>query len=273
MGRDSKCVIQDIFTFDCGNYPSVELMHIADTHIGDKNMDIEAIYDVRKWVLEKKGRRFITIGGDILNAALKNSISDVYDEMYTVDQAIDRFCEIFEPISKYIICVTDGNHDRRITKAIGLDPVKIICARLNVRYYAGEAFFRIDVGHDKKGSKDKRRPIRYYVYMNHGYGGGRMVGSTINTAAKAREVVVADLYLSSHTHKPSITPYAIYEFGKIDTAHGSKQGINKREQYVVISKGFLKRGGYAIEKVYAPLSDHSAVITLNGREKEMSATI
>lgn len=245
---------------------AMEIMAVGDFHLGDPNHSPKILDDIVEWASESENR-FITIDGDIFNAAITSSISDVYSEEFTMDKCMELFGEFIDKITpeKILVCI-DGNHDQRVWKSVGIDPVRYVCSSRGVRYSQGEAYLTIKLG-SWNPNKANPRMIMYTLFVTHGVGGGRTAGGKINTLLRLSEIVIADIYIQGHQHDPVIKPKKIYEF--------SSQGnsVVERDQIFIVTGSCLERGGYAVAKAYSPVSHVSPVITLSGREKKIQASI
>lgn len=254
------------FVLEHPELDSMEIMCVGDFHIGDKSHAPEVLNEIREWV-KKKDNRFIVIDGDIFNAALTSSVSDVYSEEYTLDECMDIFGEFIDSVTPdKILACTDGNHDQRVWKSVGIDPVKYVCTTRGVRYNNGQLFLTVKLGSQKKG-KDKNRMVRYEIFVTHGVGGGRSAGGKVNSLMRLGEIVVADVYVQGHQHDPVVKPKTIYEWS------GNGTSIVERNQLFVVTGSCLERGGYAVAKAYAPVTKKSPVVILHGDEKKIEATI
>lgn len=256
------------FIVEYPNLNQMEIMCVGDFHIGDKNFSQEAFNDIIEWV-GGNDNRFIVIDGDIFNAAITSSISDVYSEEYTLDECMTKFGEFIDEIGseKILVCI-DGNHDQRVWKSVGIDPVKYVCHNHGVRYASGEAYLTLKVGtyFDRKGN-DKNRAVTYRLFVTHGVGGGRSSGGKLNNLMRLSEIVVADIYVQGHQHDPVIKPRVINEWN----CQGNS--IVERNQMFVVTGSCLERGGYAVNKAYPPVCTKSPVLTLSGVEKKIKASI
>lgn len=260
-------IVNRLHTCDLGNVESAQLLVMGDLHLGDAHTDEDMIRAGVKW-LTAEPNRWAVIAGDILNAGLKSSVSDVYSEAYTVGDAKKAFARIVAPARERIIAVVSGNHDHRVYKETGDDAAEDACFRAGVPYFGGEAFLRLMVGHHEGKGQAVRSPIAYTGYMTHGFGGGRMVGGKANNLLRLRDIVAADWYASGHTHTPVVLPQVTWE---CDANHGN---VIEREQMFVATGASLDRGnGYAVRFGFPALAKCWPVITFDGRRKHMSATV
>lgn len=260
-------IVHRLHTCDLGNVDSAQVLIMGDLHLGDSHTDEDMIRTAAKW-LTAEPNRWAVIVGDLLNAGLKDSVSDVYSEAYTVDEAIDRFALLMEPVRTRILAAVSGNHDHRIYKATGMDAAKQACFKAGVPYFGGEAFLKLQVGHYEWLDKAKRSPVVYTGYITHGFGGGRMVGGKANNLLRLRDIVSADWYASGHTHTPIVLPQVTCE------CDASRGNVIEREQMFVATGASLDRGdGYAVRFGFPALAKCWPVITFNGAHKHMSASV
>lgn len=254
------------FVLEYPEFGELDIMAVGDFHIGDKYFAPQCLDEISKWVKADKNR-FVTIDGDIFNAALTNSISDVYSEEYTLDESMALFGDFIDDVTpSKILAVVDGNHDQRVWKSVGIDPVKYVCSTKGVRYGGSEAFLTIKLG-NWENRKNNSRKVTYNVYMTHGVGGGRSAGGKLNSLMRLSDIVVADLYIQGHQHDPVVKPKTVYTF------NSRGDSVVERQQMFVVTGSCLERGGYAVAKAYPPVTTVSPIIHLDGSKKHMTATV
>lgn len=251
---------------DLGDFDDVELMVIADLHIGDPTFDEKMLKAVAKWVNDADNR-YVVIAGDIFNAGLKDSVSSVYNESMTLQQALDYFrSDVVDVLGAgNIVAVIRGNHDNRVVKSVGLDPVAVACELNGLTYCGAEGYITLSVGDWGRGKK--RSPVKYLMFLTHGTGGGRTVGSKVNALMRHSDIVVADIYVQGHTHQPLVVPDVIY------VPDTRRERIVERDQLFVNAASFIKRDSYAKDFSFAPQSRKHPVIMLSGREKSLEGII
>jgi hypothetical protein len=251
---------------DLGNVESAEICVSGDWHIGDPAFNKKLLRGMIDWGKEKENRYYM-FTGDMLNCAIASSVSDTHKEIMDVDSAIDILIDIFKEIGpeKILSCVV-GNHCNRNIKTTGVDPLRRCCELAGVPYDGIEAYLTLKVG-DYRSHKDGRAPVSYHAFMTHGVGGGRAAGSSVNAVQRHANTVVASIYAQGHSHKPSVTTSAIYEFDS------KGESIVEREQIYVVNGSLLNRDGYAKSFCFAPISHKFPVITLCGHKKKTSAEL
>lgn len=245
----------------------ITIYPVSDLHIGDElfNEEVWTVF-IKKVMSEENS--YITIGGDMMNTALKNSVTNIYESTMRPREQKDWLTEQLRPLAEKgkILAVVPGNHEFRSAKEVDANPLYDVCARLGIEhlYRENAGFFAIRMG-DIKGN-GKRNPT-YTCCMLHGAGGGRKTGSGINRNEEfASTYEGIDLFIFGHTHKPLAT-----KPNKIVFDSRNKQ-ILERQTLVVISSAWLKYGGYALKGMMNPASIAPQRIYLRGDWKEMKYT-
>lgn len=266
MGKSKKVAAKTI-QCDLGNYESAEILVIADLHLGDATFDKQMMSNTGKWVNAKENR-YVVIAGDIFNAGLKDSVSSVYNETMTMQEALDYFkTDVVDVLGKdNIIAVIRGNHDNRVVKNVGLDPVHIACELNDLTYCGAEGYITLSIG-DWKSRSERRTPIKYLMFLTHGCGGGRMMGGKVNGLHRNSNIVVADIYVQGHTHQPIVFPDVTY------VADSQCKNIIEKEQLFVNASSFIHRDSYAKDFGFSPQSHKHPVITLSGVDKTLEGAI
>lgn len=254
-----------IHEVDLGNLESAYIIPISDMHIGDPMFDAEKFFGYRQWIQDTPNA-YIVLNGDILNTAIKNSVSDIYSEVLSPKEALETAVKIFTPVKDRILCIVGGNHERRIYKETGMDITEILASKLGVHYAGDECYLKIKIG-KAVGKHGNGKPIIYTCYQTHGWGAGRTAGAKVNNLAKMADIVLADIYIASHTH---------FMTGHQDVYMIPDKSSNKLvevKRTYVSSGAFLKRGGYAVTKGYPHSKLGSPRIRLNGTKKDVHLSI
>ena len=115
------------------DYPAswdhANLYPLADLHIGDPH-SLSGLIAERMEQIKNDPNGLVILNGDLLNTALRHSVSDVYGEKLTPMGQIERLVDILTPIKNKIIGVTTGNHEYRVYKEDGLDIMRLVCREL-----------------------------------------------------------------------------------------------------------------------------------------------
>lgn len=207
---------------------------LGDTHIGSKECDLELL---KQWVemVKNDPDGAVVIIGDIMNMGLRNSKSNVYEEVLNPMQQKELTYELLNPIADKIIAGCSGNHEYRSVKEVGTNPLYDVFCRMRIedRYRENACFLKLTVG------KNGRNPNTYGVVLTH--------GSSKNKDEKwTYSVDGADVFISGHTHLGTHQPC-----GKIrmDLSHDKVKTVGY--QHIVVLP-FQSYGGYAVRGKYMP---------------------
>jgi len=230
----------------------VYLVPLGDLHLGSKNSKFALFKKEVEWVSVHKSA-YIFLMGDLLDTALTNSVSSTFDQTLTLGSAQQSIREVLEPVKNRVLGAITGNHEARLEKTAGFNPLQSLCAFMDIPYAGYSAVLRFRIGKYKR--KDGRiSPAQEYVfYAHHSTGGGRTAGGKINRAAKLMDIFEgADSYIIGHNHaKISASPIRFY----LSKSGNGKAAIKKREIKLIDAGSFLDwDDSYAEQKMLAPMS-------------------
>lgn len=247
-----------------GNDP-IHIYLIADLHYG-------AIEFLRnEWAAFCKrvmadDKAYIITAGDMINNATRSSISDVFRETASPGTQKYWLAEQLEPFikKKKILCMTDGNHERRSEKDADLNPMFDVAMQLNCPdiYRADLAFLKLQFGNIKG---DGEHNPTYVIAVTHGAGGGALTGSSVNKSEKTAAYFDGiDVLVTAHTHKGHISKPAKYVVNKHNNT------VKYSTTTVIGCTSWLEWGGYAMRKLMPPatVADPQQLILL-GNKKEV----
>lgn len=254
------------------DWPHANVYTLADLHIGDPHsIPTEITRRLQEAAQDPYG--LVILNGDLLNTALRHSVSDVYGELMSPMQQLQELVDMLRPIRDKIIGVTTGNHENRIYKSDGIDIMRMACRELGiVDRYAPEGiliFLRFGMRAAKtQHPKESRNPRQWYtIYSTHGSGGGRKEGAKAIRLADMAAAVDADCYIHSHTHLPMIMKQSFFR------ADASNCCAKPVEKLFVNTGAALDYGGYGQAQEFKPASFSTPVIHLEAKDKRMSATL
>lgn len=224
---------------------------LGDIHKGAQTHDRQLW---RQWLacLEDRGCASMLGTGDFLNTAIIGSKSDVYDETMTVGDAKRELRHELRALAETgrIDALAPGNHEDRITRAIGDCPIRDICDELDIPYIRAAALLVYTVG-----------DVEYEVYMRHGTGAGQSLAQL----AKSGQVIRADVYVTGHVHRQAVTADDFF------VRKGQKMARAKR--YFVSSGSFLGYENYAAQRGFAPGRLGAPRIFLDGRRWDIHISL
>lgn len=243
------------------DYDYLELGTLSDIHQGNPAFDYVAWRRAREWVLADEHRR-VVLNGDALEAAIKDSVGDVYDSL-SPQAEIEWLHEELFPIKDRILLWNEGNHDQRIRRVTGVDACAMLAREFGIPYSRGGTVLVTRFGARPSNGK----PLVYAGYFVHGWGGGRRPGSVVNQAEDLFRAVSVDYVVISHHHKP-----LIYKFVQLVPDTRNRKLVEK-ERLLVASSSFLGYAEYAEKVGLVPTSHAFPVIRLDGHEYRMSAAM
>ena len=254
------------------DWPHANVYTLADLHIGDAHCDESEVL-ARVKAVQDDPYGLCILNGDLMNTALRNSVSDVYGEVLSPMEQINYLVTMLRPISGKVIGVTAGNHENRVYRSDGIDVTRLVCRELGIEEkYAPEGvliFLRFGTRSAKGGHlNDGRNPRQWYsIYATHGSGGGRKEGAKAIRLADMAAVVDADIYIHSHTHLPMVMKQSFF---RADSSNCTAKQVSK----LFINTGaVLGYGGYGQSQEFKPSDISTPVIHLEAKHKRMSATM
>ena len=243
------------------NLKGIDIIPIADLHIGDVNCDMEMVQSLIDYVKNNKNV-YCVLNGDILDNAIMDSVGDTYSGTSPIAQ-LSMAVELLRPIKDKILAITSGNHCNRTYKKVGIDLMEIVARELGLQSIYAMDSITLLLRLGQLG--DSNRQIPYTLFVAHGGSGGSTVGGRVNGLQRYENVIDADVYIGSHTHQASIFPTSSY---RVDVRNNTLQLVNK----LFVSNGStLVYGGYAENKVMKPSTMTYPIISLNGKRKSASA--
>jgi predicted phosphodiesterase len=256
----------EIITHHFHENRDILLFPISDVHLGaSEHMEKEWAEFCRH--IEELPNAYIILGGDLINNATRNSVSNVFEETMRPREQKKVIAEMLMPIRDRILCSVSGNHERRSGKDADDDPTYDIMCKLDLEHLYREnmAFVKLQIG--KKDGDGMKNPT-YMLTVTHGAGGGMLTGGSVNRNERFGYVIDGmDCLIVGHTHKPFVTqPSKI----KIDPYNNK---VDIKPFKVVSSSSWLNYGGYAAQKMLLPSSHAPQTITLCGRKKDIKVTM
>lgn len=245
---------------------NIELIPLADLHIGDKHCDMDTIREKINYIKNNENV-YCLLNGDLMNNSTKQSVGDVYGEKLTPTEQVLMLRDLFAPIKHKILVVTTGNHEARTWKWDGIDLTKLLCSELDLedRYANESAFIFLRFG--KQSSHKLNAPVQYMIFVTHGSGGGRKEGAKAIRLADMASIVDADIYIHSHTHLPMIMKQSFYRT-ELRTSN-----VNIVPKLFVNTAAMLNYGGYGEAAEFKPASKETPHIFLNGKDKKFTAKL
>jgi len=258
-----KCIKHSL-----GDFDQIEILPLADLHIGDIHSDGKKINEWLAYIKDTPNC-FTILNGDLMNTAIKTSVSDTYLETLTPMEQLKQCVKLFEPLREKILLITQGNHEVRIAKNDSIDVTELFATQLQLsdRYSPASAMLFVQFG--KKTGHHSEQPMLYTIYCVHGSGaGGRKEGGKINRLAELANIIDADCYVMSHTHLPAIMRNSFY---RVDTRHCTTTKVDRL--FLNTSSTLDYAGGYGEFFSFKPNSLETPLLILDGHRHKMQAVL
>ena len=247
-----------IFTIDHTDKDKLSLYPIGDVHKGAAQ-HLEALF--QQWLRYLRDTENVAciFTGDGVNAAIPGSKSDPFEEKYPLQEAIDKLAADLQIARDKIDAAIAGNHELRSYRLTSLDPMKILADKLGIEAYDQTSMLlRYLVGDQT-----------YSVYLRHGTGNPATIGGMTNQMKASRDTVLADVYITGHTHKQLAFPLDIF----IPDYSGETPTMMRRKQFFVSSGSFVGYERYAQERGWAPTHPGAPRIYLDGTRHDVHVSL
>lgn len=213
------------------------IVPIGDVHIGDPAARIEEFQRLLEKV-QKNENWYILLVGDILNNAIKSSVSNVYNESMPPSEQKKFAVELLRPVASKILGMVSGNHEHRTAREVDQDVSLDIALALGIenRYCPEHLLVDIRVGR-----------ANFVFYLYHGHTATRYPGGTVNAHERiGLNLFGADFYVHGHAHRTYAIPYATYFYA---TNTGK---VHKKVWYDISVPPWSEWSGYAVRKQLRP---------------------
>ena len=188
---------------DCHDQP-IEVIPIADLHIGDPHADMSVIKSLIKGVHDNPNQ-YTVLCGDLMNTAIIGSKSDTYGETLRPSEQLERCADLLEPIKGKILAIVPGNHEERISRTAGSDMTRLLARELGL----------------------------LNVYSD-----------TTALVFLMSSIIDADIYIMGHTHQPAILEQASYRVVPQRHVAVRRQQMYINTASSLTYGGYGRRGGY-----------------------------
>jgi len=231
---------------DLSQFSQIYIVPLADFHEGSRDADHEVSDGYIQWIAERENA-FTILNGDMLNCAWKDSTPELWEDLITPDDAYTRLRARLQPIRDKIFMITRGGHEESIFRKVGTD----FMARL--AYDLGDIPYRPDGGMLGIKMALYGKPVYFFGYATHGWGGARTIGAKVKKVEELVNIADVDFYVLSHDHTQTI-----HRLNVLRPPRGSRFG-ERRPQYMEVDRklliqtgGFVKYSGYIRRKGYVP---------------------
>lgn len=235
------------------------LIPIGDLHRGDRHLSARGLGKLKgymDWVMAHKNA-YVFLMGDILNVASRTSKTNPFESMSGNDE-YEKAVKLFAPYKSRIIGCITGNHEERMYKDYGFNPLQPFCNELGIPYCGYSAAIHLRVGK----RKDRRNEYyqTYWGFAHHGTGGGTL-GAALNRKMKLQEIVHGmDWYMAGHDHQLIV--------GTRNVFIPKRDKIEHQRVHYIDTGSFLDWDGSYAEAAGMPVSKQGAPrLRFDGRER------
>ena len=247
-------------------YKKLDVHLLGDWHVGDPLCDYALVEEAVQVVADAPETACI-LCGDLCDMALRSSVGDCHGAVFGPMQQVETIVSLLEPLAAQgkVLGMVSGNHERRVYKQTGIDPMAFAAAQLGIsdRYSDGQLILFVRFGKEQKHD----HMMLYTMLVTHGAGGGRKEGGKLQRVADLQNIADCDIYCHGHTHLPGVFPT---RFLRVNNEHRTAA---MADHLFVCGGASLDYGGYAELDGMKPASKRFPVIHLSGGKKKFTATL
>ena len=220
QATQDKSVIRREFDLS-EEYDSVVAVFVGDWHIGTVDFDLEGAINVLEYTLRTPNAVMFCLG-DMLNTAILNSVSDMFEDIAYPQEQWQLFVDLFHQVAEQnkLAVLHTGNHERRVTKQTGLDPV--LQAAVAIDEKDAHAPFHAETTIKIKCTQSPTGYFEIPLVTHHGDGGNPELFSDIN-----KDTLVNAM---GHTHN-----FQVWNKTLLTHDHVSNKHIKKEELEIMIA--------------------------------------
>jgi hypothetical protein len=172
-----------------------ELVFFGDWHYGYPTCLID---DIKRMIRICLNENFhVLLMGDLMEAGLPGTPGDVFKQIMPPQEQLEDIIELLRPLAsrRLIVGAYRGNHEKRIWRVTGIDPMRVICASLKVPYLGAAMWNLFYVGKQS-----------YKIYALHGSSRARLLWTKIKSAVDIAQDVApnANVVAMGHVHENTV---------------------------------------------------------------------
>lgn len=216
------------------DWPLLRLYAIGDCHVGSEQFN-EAAIKKKIQIIRDDPYGVVTLCGDLGDFGLRSSVTNPLRATMQPAEQMEYIYDLFEPIKDKIVSAVPGNHEARLVKETGIDPLLTLCCRWHCEdvYRENVAILKLLFG---QGSNAERQ---------NSFIGITTHGSSIR---KHQRFIACfqpiDFAVAGHSHTPMYYPHGVI---RIDAKHATASHVGYKELVVDAN---LEPGGYGIKNEY-----------------------
>lgn len=242
----------------------IQVIPIADVHLGNEQFDLTYFKAVVDYIEQTDNALFLLNGDLIENTIVGRVPASVFNDTLSPINQITMVSTYLEPIVAQGKCInaTLGNHEKRSSKDVGINPMDMIVSNLTKydedlpkKYYPSGVFTFLNIPYHKHGNK-RETYATILLYNQHGTNGGTTLQGAVGSSVKLDKATqdIADIVIRSHTHKAYAIPvkhlranynsYDIYE---------DKGWLVSNGAFINYWNGYGQMAGYEIQDNSTPI--------------------
>ena len=219
------------------DWNTIRLYAIGDCHVGSEQFDTKAETALKKkiQIIRDDPYGVVSLCGDLGDFGLRNSVTNPLRSALTPAEQVETIYHLFEPITDKIVSAVPGNHEQRLTKESGIDPLLSLCCRWHCEdvYRENVAILKLLFGQRSGGEQQNM----FIGITTHG-----------SSIRKHQRFIACfqpiDFAIAGHSHTPMYYPHGVI---RIDAKHATARHVGYKE--IVVDANMVP-GGYAIKNEY-----------------------
>lgn len=218
----------------------INILLLGDTHTGHPNYQEVIVNDAIEEIKSRKNGRIFFMG-DLTEIALTNSYGSTYEQVMTPEEQVDYWVVKIKPILDIVVGAVAGNHNQRIVRAVGMNPLRLIFKILQ----APEKFLGYSAVVKWAFNKG-------CIHSRHWHGSttSKRAGYILKKIKEMRNNVEVDIACMGHTHR-LLTDDT--EIKRVPDARNMKM---RKKRYLAINTG----SALSWESGYAEMKDYDETI-------------
>lgn len=212
----------------------MRLYAVGDCHVGSEQFN-ETALKKKIQIIRDDPYGVVTLCGDLGDFGLRNSVTNPLKATMQPAEQVEKIYELFEPIKDKIVSAVPGNHEQRLVKESGIDPLLTLCCRWGVEdvYRENVAILKLMFG----SQSNSKRQNTFVGITTHG-----------SSIRKHQRFIACfqnvDWSVAGHSHTPMYYPHGVI---RVNANHATAKWCSFRE---IVVNAELTPGGYAIKNEY-----------------------
>ena len=212
---------------------SIRIIPVGDIHLGNINCNIQKLKDTLEWIKNKPDTYILGMGDYIEGINFTDprfnpkSIPQEYLQRLAdvVVYEKEEVVKLLDPVKDRILCMLEGNHERKVRDHYHYNIQEEICKELGVKNGSPISYIRLKFPRDYH---TRSLVIHAYHGTNAPQEGTTALRQLINNSRNKD----ADIFLAAHSHHLITTSEPIMTYGR--------SSLVQRKRYYGITGSFLE---------------------------------